>query len=97
MLNFLRGAKPAAAQQENGLRYRPAPDVKASVHADGVILIQLKTGTVFSANRAGAMIWNGATQRWSLDRVAHSISEMFGIPAQRVRDDTVEFLAQLQA
>jgi len=60
-------------------------------------LIHLGRGTVFSANRVGAMIWNGAAQRWSLDRVAASISSEFHIPQQTVQQDTAEFLTQLAA
>jgi hypothetical protein len=83
--------------EPGGLRFRVAPDVKASVHPDGVVLIHLGRGTVFSANRVGAMIWNGAAQRWSLDRVTASISGEFHIPPQTVQQDTAEFLTQLAA
>ena len=79
------------------LAFRVAPDVKASVHPDGVVLIHLGRGTVFSANRVGAIIWNGAAERWSLDRVAASISSEFHIPEQTVQKDAVEFLEQLAA
>jgi len=74
-----------------------APDVKASLHPDGVVLIHLGKGTVFSANRVGAMIWNGATEGRSLNQVAASISAEFHIPPQTVQEDATEFLAQLAA
>jgi hypothetical protein len=79
------------------LGFRIAPDVKASMHSEGVVLINLSRGTVFSANRVGALIWNAAAQRWSLDRVAASISSEFHIPAQAAQQDAAEFLAQLAA
>jgi hypothetical protein len=71
--------------------------VKASLHADGIVLLQLSQGTVFTANRVGATIWNGVADRWSLDRMAESISSEFHIPAQGAREDAAEFLAQLAA
>jgi hypothetical protein len=77
--------------------FRVAPEVKASQHADGVVLIHLGKGTVFSANRVGAMIWNGVAERRSLEKVAESISGVFHIPTQTVRHDAAVFLAQLQA
>jgi hypothetical protein len=54
-------------------------------------------GKVFSANRIGAMIWNGAAERWSLDRIAESIGREFHVGAPTARRDAAEFLAQLAA
>jgi hypothetical protein len=81
----------------NHLKLRVAPDVKASLHPDGVVLIHLGRGTVFSANRVGAMIWNGAAERWSIEKVAESISTEFHIAPATVQQDAAEFLAQLAA
>lgn len=77
------------------LGYRIAPDVKASLHSEGVVLIDIRRGTVFSANRAGAMIWNAAVEHWTLPRIAESISREFHIPTQAALDDAAEFVAQL--
>jgi hypothetical protein len=79
------------------LGFRVAPDVKASLHSEGVVFLHTSRGTVFSANRVGAMIWNGAAKRWSLDRVAESISNEFHVGSQTARQDAAEFLAQLAA
>jgi hypothetical protein len=100
MMNLFRSA-PGRHEAESGLpgllMFHAAPDVKASVHPDGVVLIHLGTGTVFSSNRVGAIIWQGATERRSLDEVAASISGEFDIPRQTVQQDAAEFLAQLEA
>jgi hypothetical protein len=74
-----------------------APEVKASVHPDGVVLIHVGRGTVFSANLVGAMIWNGAAEGWTIQEVAASISSKFHIPPETARHDAAAFLAQLQA
>jgi len=100
MLNIFtsRRARKESDRSEPGhLGFRIAPDVKASLHSEGVVLIHLGSGTVFSANRAGAMIWNAAAERWSLDRVAASISNEFHISTQAAQQDASEFLAQLAA
>ena len=81
----------------DNLRFRVAPEVKASVHPDGVVLIHLGRGTVFSANRVGAMVWNGAAERLSLEKVTASISGEFHIPSKIVQRDAAEFLAELAA
>jgi hypothetical protein len=98
MLSFLRNGPHRGMPckvHAAGLGFRIAQDVKASTHAGGIVLINLNRGTVFSANRVGAVIWSAAGQRWSMDRVVDSISREFAIPAQTAHDDTVEFLAQL--
>ena len=77
------------------LGFQVAPDVKASLHSEGVVLIDVRRGTVFSANRVGAMIWNAAAECWTLHRIAESISREFHIPAQAAQDDAAEFVAQL--
>lgn len=79
------------------LKLRVAPDVKASLHPDGVVLIHLGRGMVFSANRVGAMIWSGAAERRSIEKVAESISSEFHIAPATVQQDAAEFLAQLAA
>jgi hypothetical protein len=100
MLNLFRSKRPRTSPDRSGLTplgFRIAPDVKASLHSDGVVLIHHGRGTVFSANRIGATIWNGAKERWSLDRVARAISSEFEIPAQAAQQDALESLAQLAA
>jgi len=100
MLNFFRSLsarKPLNQPERARVMFRVAPDVKASQHPDGVVLIHHGRGTVFSANRVGAMIWKGVAEHRSIDNVAESISGEFHIPAQTVRQDAAVFLAQLQA
>jgi hypothetical protein len=100
MLNFLRHgrARNALPLGDRGhLGFRIASEVKASVHSEGVVLIHLGRGTVFSANRAGAMIWNGVAERWSLDRVAATISSELHVSQQAAHRDATDFLAQLAA
>lgn len=92
-----RVRKAPKGLERGHLKLRIAPDVKASMHPDGVVLIHLGRGTVFSANRVGAMIWTGAAERWSIEKVAESISSEFHIAPATVQQDAAEFLAQLTA
>jgi hypothetical protein len=67
------------------------------LHSEGVVLLHIRRGTVFSANRVGAAIWQGAAERWSLDRVVTSITDEFGVSPQTAQQDAADFLAQLAA
>jgi hypothetical protein len=76
---------------------RVPPDVKASVHPNGVVLIHMSKGAVFSANRAGALIWNAATRHGSLDNLAQAISGEFQVPRETAERDAADFLEELKA
>jgi hypothetical protein len=88
-------SKPNDRPKRGSVGFQIAADVTASRHSDGLVLIHLGKGVVFSANRVGALIWDGAVERWSLDRVAESISSEFHIPRETARQDAMDFLAQL--
>ena len=100
MLGLFRIRRPQQKSNPFGpgvLGFRVAPGVKASRHSQGLVLIHIARGTVFSANRAGAMIWHAAAERWPLNRIAESISSEFHVPAKTAQDDALEFIAQLAA
>ena len=92
---FSRSPRPDA--HHACARFRIAPDVKASVHPDGVVLIHMSKGTVFSANRAGALIWSAATRQGSLDKLAQAISGEFQVPRETAERDAADFLEELKA
>lgn len=98
MFHFFKGWRKAPRQSEGShLGFHPSPDVKASRHPDGVVLIHRSRGTVFSANRVGAIIWTGAAEGHSLDQLSHSISHEFHIPPADAQQDAAQFLAELAA
>jgi hypothetical protein len=100
MTNCIGSARERRAAPEAEparLMFQAAPEVKASLHADGMVLIHHGSGTVFSANRVGAMIWQGATEHRSMGEMAESISGEFHLPRQTVEQDALRFLAELQA
>jgi hypothetical protein len=87
--------KPIDQSKRGSLGFHIAADVTASRHSDGLVLLHQSKGVVFSANRVGALIWKGAIERWSLNRVADSISSEFHISRETAWQDATDFLAQL--
>ena len=90
-----RGKKPETP--EGLLGFRAASDVKASQHADGIVLISHNRSVVFSANRTGAMIWSAIVERGTLGGLSESISREFQVAPETARQDVLEFLGQLAA
>jgi hypothetical protein len=99
IVNHLKNwlARKPAPSEPGRIKFHVAADVKASHHPDGVVLIHMGRGTVFSANRVGALIWKGAARQCSLDQVTACISGEFHIPPQTAAQDAAEFLEQLTA
>jgi hypothetical protein len=72
------------------------PDVQASVHDDGLVLLHAGRGRVFSANVVGARIWQGVLGGQTANCVAESLSREFHVPAEQALCDTTAFLGQLE-
>jgi hypothetical protein len=70
--------------------------VSVSVHDDGLVALDPKTGVVFSANRIGALIWTQLEQRISLDAIASEISRAYRIDRAVAVKDICRFLTDLQ-
>ena len=98
MSGFLKWTRRKQTETPEGLLgFHTAPDVKASPHAEGIVLISHGRGVVFSANRTGAVIWNAAVECGSLARVVESLCREFHIEPDAARNDVQEFIGQLVA
>jgi hypothetical protein len=70
--------------------------MSVSVHDDGLVALDPKSGVVFSANRIGALIWTQLEQRISLDAIASEISRAYRIDRAVAVEDICRFLTDLQ-
>ena len=60
-------------------RLAVAPDVRASVHEDGIALLHISTGRVFLCNQTGSRIWQGVVAGLSADAISEQISRDWGV------------------
>jgi len=74
---------------------RTSPEVRASLHAEGITFLHIGTGTVLSANRVGARMWERASEGLALDAIAAQVSLEFDAPQATVRQDADRFLREL--
>jgi hypothetical protein len=91
--NLLLHRRPPVAT--DALPFHPSPEVKAAIHADGIVLIHLSRGIIFSSNRVGAMIWNDTVQHRSIYQMTEAISQAFAVEAQIAHRDVTAFIDQL--
>lgn len=77
--------------------FRPSPAVRASISADGLVLLDVRGGVVLASNTVGARIWqlleNGAT----VAGAAGKLVEEYGIAHERANGDVAAFVATLVA
>lgn len=74
---------------------RVAAHVRANATADGVIVLDIASGRVFSANAIGAHIWRRLADGWTEMDVAREIARESGADEAVVRQDVAAFVAQL--
>jgi hypothetical protein len=75
--------------------FRPSPEVKASLHSDGIAFLDLGTGAVLNANLLAARIWQAAVDGKSLKGIVEELSRDLASPEDVVRPDVERFLSQL--
>jgi hypothetical protein len=76
-------------------RLRPSPAVRASVSADGLILLDVDGGLVLSSNLVGARIWQLIEQQRTPREIAQQLAGDYAVPVERARQDVDAFVADL--
>jgi hypothetical protein len=74
-----------------------SPDARVSLDQSGAVFLHARNGGVFTSNRIGAEIWRGLRDHESVETIAARISRENGLQQDQVRQDTAEFLAELEA
>jgi hypothetical protein len=73
-----------------------SPDAKVSFDPNGAAFLHARSGVLFTSNRIGARIWQALLERESVETIAARISRENDIEHDRARQDTVEFVAELE-
>ena len=73
-----------------------APHVRASVHSDGVALLNIASGKLFLCNETGSQIWQGIAQGLSPEVIVERISREADVGWELVERHTSLFLAELE-
>jgi hypothetical protein len=78
-------------------RLQPSPAVKASISADGLVILDVSGGLVLSSNVVGARIWELLEQRHAGGEIARRLADEYAIPLDRAQRDVAAFVAALIA
>jgi hypothetical protein len=71
-------------------------EVAASIHDDGIVILHICKGCLYTANRTGARIWRCIEQKLSIETIAEKISSEYQIAQTIAREHTAHFLAELE-
>lgn len=89
-------ATTAIRDQVEEREIRINSDAAASIHEDGIVILHVDQGRLFSSNRTGAYIWRCIEQRVSFEAIAEKISSEYQIARTTAREHTARFLAELE-
>ena len=78
-------------------RFQPSPAAKASISADGLVILDVSGGLVLSSNAVGARIWQLLAERRSREEIARRLADDYSIPPERAQRDVAAFVAALIA
>lgn len=75
---------------------KAAPHVRANVTTDGVVLLDVKEGSIYSANVVGARIWQLLQSGCAEAEVVDRIVAEYNAPRATVVADLREFIGSLE-
>lgn len=73
-----------------------SPEASASIHEQGVVILNLGNGRLYTSNGTGARIWRAVERRLSLRAITEEISNQYEISYSTAREHIVRFLSELQ-
>ena len=77
-------------------RFTVNAEAAASIHDDGVVILDNRSGRLFSSNLTGASIWRRIVQQVPFEAIADEISGEYRIALTIAREHTARFLAELE-
>jgi hypothetical protein len=102
MINYFAGIwkrlrlKPERRRTSEDSQIVISSDARVSLESNGAVFLHAHSGIVFTSNRIGARIWQGLLDRESVDTIAASICEADDVCQDQVRQDTADFVAELE-
>lgn len=78
-------------------RLRVSPAVRASISADGLVLLDVQGGMLLASNPIGARIWELLERQRSRDEIVGQLVVDYGVPAARAEADVADFVSALNA
>lgn len=89
---FLGRPSPA----KSGATLTPAPGVRVSAHGDGLVILHIPSGRIFSCNSTGSRIWKSLAGGSRPDTISGEISREFGLAPAVAEQHARTFIEKLE-
>ncbi len=74
---------------------KPAPHVRANLTDDGLVILDIDKGSIYSANSVAARIWQMLMDGKSEQDAVETVAQEFNAPRDVVEKDAKDFIASL--
>lgn len=84
---------------KNGIAWAISPHVRATVGADGAVLLDIEKGLCYSLNPVGAKIWQAieaAEGRATFENIVNALTQLFTVSHEQLARDIDEYLRDLE-
>jgi hypothetical protein len=71
------------------------PALRASANDDGLVLLNVETGEIYTSNAIGSRIWRLLEQGRGEAEIAAQLAEAYGRPESAIAQDVHEFIGGL--
>src|SRR5205807_5502424 len=92
---YVRCALPCGARRMERHRFRTSSTVRASVSADGLVLLDVHDGLLLASNPVGARIWQLIDERRTPLEIARQLAEDYDVASECARRDVLAFITAL--
>src|SRR5260370_21913774 len=83
-------------QARDGRALTVAPEVRTSIHDDGLVLLHIPSGRVFLCNSTGSQVWQGVSNGLNSEAISEQISREYGVAPDLVLQHTSAFISELE-
>lgn len=73
------------------------PALRVSTTDDGLVLLNVETGQIFTSNEVGSRIWRLLDEGRGVGEIATQLAHVYGQPEDAIVTDVREFIGGLQA
>jgi len=94
-VSVLRWNQKARTEDLEGGHFVAVDDAKVSSHNDGMVILHLRNGEMFVANRTGATIWSDIVAGKSVDEIAGRLCRELAIDSSAARQNVGSFISEL--
>lgn len=82
--------------QLSDFRFAVSPEASASIHDNGIVILNLRSGRLYTSNETGASIWRRVERQLPLETITGEIGDEYQLARSAAHQHVSGFLAELE-